>query len=729
MKEPTNRIFSRQGSVLGATLIIALAIVLLLAGLMKWGHTEQRITTAHVHNAKAQIAAESVAQYGSSQIKARLERITYFPDDEFRPGNNPPELPEVSVLNGLEPLLGEDGLLGGIGGLVGGLLGGEEEGGLLGGLLGGGGETPVEPEPDGVPVEENSNYFRYEISPQNLVVGRFGPARWEHVDSSNPLYDGDPLVAQTVRVRAVRMLASAKVTDTLRGREAIAYCEQVIQVRDSPVWGNMLFYNMDLEIAPGASMEVYGPVHSNGNLFIQSNNGLQFQGMVTSAGKLYHGRAPGAGDNSYGDVSFKKADDSTLVSMKQSGAWVDSNTENWAMEASNLWAGNVRTREHGINPAIPAGMAAYTPDNPSTPQNELQNSAHVVVEPATRADAPGFPGNEIEVQKFASSACLVFEVNTSGTVRAYKYSANSSGQYVRTTPAGVQKFDRQELSVPSGLVVGGAASDKFYDARRGKWVQSVDIDVSKLKTLVEDGAAAGEWTKSGTTFNPSTEWNGIVYVAHDNESHGGVRLVNGSSIPSRPTEANGYTKGFSIATNVSAYIQGNYNADGAIDSDGSKIRQPDSPDEPPASVSADAVTILSNSWADANSSLGTSSRKAGQTEVSAALLTGVVPTNKNNNGTYSGGVENLPRFLEDWSGVKFGYRGSMVVLYESENATEPWGSSNVYNPPTRVWGFNDLFASGVMPPGSPNSRSYRRIGFSDLTAAEHAQRLEEINAE
>jgi hypothetical protein len=260
-------------------------------------------------------------------------------------------------------------------------------------------------------------------------------------------------------------------------------------------------------------------------------------------------------------------------------------------------------------------------------------------------------------------------------------------------------------------------------------VQTVDLDVGRLKTLIEDSGAASAWTKGGTSFSPATEWNGIVYVAHANETRGGVRLVNGSSIPDRPTESNGNSKGFSVATNVAAYVQGHYNANGVISNDGSEIRQPDSASEPPASISADAVTILSTAWSDANSSLGLSNRVAQQTEVSAAIMTGLVPTNKNGNGTYSGGVENLPRFLENWSGVKFGYRGSMAVLFESEVATEPWGSSNVYNPPSRVWGFNQLFADGIHPPGSPNSRSYRRVGFRDLTASEYQERLTAINAE
>ena len=44
-------------------------------------------------------------------------------------------------------------------------------------------------------------------------------------------------------------------------------------------------------------------------------------------------------------------------------------------------------------------------------------------------------------------------------------------------------------------------------------------------------------------------------------------------------------------------------------------------------------------------------------------MAGIVETANND---YSGGVENFPRFLENWSGSTFTYNGSMVVLYLSQ---------------------------------------------------------------
>ncbi|RME70318.1 MAG: hypothetical protein D6781_06565 [Verrucomicrobia bacterium] len=699
----------RSGSALGATLIFAVAITIVVAVLLRWADNERRLTSRNLGLAKARTAAESVGAYGEAQIIARLERLVYFPDDEFLPGRNPVSLtPTASGLDEDAKILAlrDDGKIKEM----------KLEDALKKGftVLG----QPLLPASTSSSSTAASGHFSYEVTPENLVIGRFTPARWVIVSAANPLYDGDPLVGQTIRVREVEMVSAARATDVTRGTEVRAFCHYRLQVRDVPLWGYAIFYNMALEIAPGPIMNIYGPVHSNSNAFIQSGNGLNFHEIVTVAGDLFHGRIGGNVDGR-GDVTFRKAGTTNLVSLQQGGHWLSSADPDWTSKASSLWAGNVRTKDHGINKANVPGMAEYVPDDPSTPENELDNSAYALIEPTIQNDSPAYPGDEIETQKFASKACLVIEISESGAPAIYKYRPDNSGKYVRNVGNGVERFSREKLAVPPGLIVGGTADNKFYDKRRGQWVFSADIDVSRLKELIETPGAATAFTRGSATFDPSREWNGVVYVDHKKISSGGVRLVNGSAIPNRPTSANGYVKGMTFATNAPLYVQGNFNADGNIPGDQSQIRKPDSSAEPPAGLAADAITILSNAWQDANSTLDLSGRKATQTEVSAAFLLGIVPTNKNNNGRYSGGVENLPRFLENWSGVKFGYRGSMVVLFESERATEPWGMSNVYRPPNRVWGFHTLFAEGILPPGTPVSRSYRRIAFRDINENEY----------
>jgi hypothetical protein len=109
--------------------------------------------------------------------------------------------------------------------------------------------------------------------------------------------------------------------------------------------------------------------------------------------------------------------------------------------------------------------------------------------------------------------------------------------------------------------------------------------------------------------------------------------------------------------------------------------------------------VLSTAWSDSNSSKSLGNRDAADTTVNAAFLGGIVPSDGDD---YSGGVENFPRFLEDWNGRKFTYNGSMVVMFYSKISKAVWGKSDVYNAPNRNWAFDLNFMDATkLPPGTP----------------------------
>ena len=211
----------------------------------------------------------------------------------------------------------------------------------------------------------------------------------------------------------------------------------------------------------------------------------------------------------------------------------------------------------------------------------------------------------------------------------------------------------------------------IQDNRENATVRLATVDVSQVKPSLVPG------------------WNGVVYISDTSAGQTGgspkrgVRLKNGATLP---------TGGLTVVSDNPVYIQGNYNT-GAT-------RQP-------SAVIGDAVMILSNAWNDANSSAGTSSRKASDTTVNTAILSGIVPTDPSYPGrqAYSGGVENFPRFLEDWSGRTFNYTGSMVQLFNSKQAIGRWGKDNVYVPPNRNWAFDTNFRTNP-PPGTLFTTTY-----------------------
>lgn len=101
-----------------------------------------------------------------------------------------------------------------------------------------------------------------------------------------------------------------------------------------------------------------------------------------------------------------------------------------------------------------------------------------------------------------------------------------------------------------------------------------------------------------------------------------------------------------------------------------------------------------------------------ETTVNAVVMTGIVPTV----GTsYSGGLENVFRFLEGWRGHNCNFNGSILCMWDSEESNAPWpGVDVVYGPPNRNWGY-----SRMEPPGIPNlfvvrETEWSRVAWGDV---------------
>ena len=211
--------------------------------------------------------------------------------------------------------------------------------------------------------------------------------------------------------------------------------------------------------------------------------------------------------------------------------------------------------------------------------------------------------------------------------------------------------------------------DAFYDDREGEWVDLLVLDVSRLTAGDLDG--------------------GVVYISIDEESgqHKGIKIINGSTLPAPMT----------VASNNSIYIQGNYNT----------------VNWQPSAVVADAVYLLSNNWDDANNpdpGTDASVKNASSTTYYVAILAGDTP---NNAGAYNGGLENFPRFLENWGGQTCRIVGSFINLFLSENATGQWAwGAPIYFAPDRDWWFEVNFLDfDKLPPGTPSVGSVLRIAF------------------
>jgi hypothetical protein len=82
-------------------------------------------------------------------------------------------------------------------------------------------------------------------------------------------------------------------------------------------------------------------------------------------------------------------------------------------------------------------------------------------------------------------------------------------------------------------------------------------------------------------------------------------------------------------------------------------------------------------------------------------------------------VHNFLRYIEDWSGQTLNFRGSIVSLYRSRQATGTFKCcTSVYSPPTRGYNFDtDFLTPALLPPRTPMFRDINTTGFAQLIRA------------
>lgn len=783
---------SLRGSTLVGVVIFTGVILILIHSILSWSVTERRLNARNALRLESRNAAEALAEYGFSQIRQKFEARSTFslaPD-----GTDALQMPPSAFWTGSNIDVGQSE--------------------LIGGTI----ETVTSP--------GSSLYY---------------------VDPADPNNEFDPLKGKWVFRRDVAVVARAIVNPPtgLSGGAVTSYVTERISVRGAPLFAHAIFYNMDLEIFPGPTMNIYGPVHANGNIYVSSQgNSLNFRGTVTASGHVYHAwksnfpGTKGTGNESLGTTPVRFLNRSgDLVDMKSGSTWKDSlmgtaynygaaNPANsdFRSYASQTWHGNLQTASHGISNYTPVAIGRYEEDpTPTDGVDNSNNSGRAIIEPSNYpvSGDPNYDRKmEIEAQKYANDAGIYVKVNPQ-TQQIVSITSRSKSDPTKnkvlvssatTDYKGIFKYNVFELEPTSSTsgsltppTATGSGTTKtttatqtkvdnykvkkgMYDRRRNKGVDLLEIDIGKLKDAVTEMAKApgsrdaakaiGDTPTdtSGTGALMTSDWTGIIYIeveggpttgATDGSTIAetiapttpggvGVRIVNGKrQVPSYGTSNEGLT----IATNAPMYVKGSYNADGSTSSGGSDWTQSSAnkPEtgEVPAALAADAITLLSEGFNDENtfkekatttttvsqkwkkvgsnwvqdgapttsvstSTVDESSVKpgsSGEVEVAAALLMGLTPTYKDGVATSSGGAHNFPRFLETWNHATW-IRGSLVSLFESRAATEPW-STAYYGPPTRNWGFNDLFRQGRFPPGTPRVMSYRRVDFTDLNASQY----------
>jgi hypothetical protein len=267
--------------------------------------------------------------------------------------------------------------------------------------------------------------------------------------------------------------------------------------------------------------------------------------------------------------------------------------------------------------------------------------------------------------------------------------------------------------------------------------------------LPDTGTVWYPTTPASTRVNQVMSWNNP-----NNYFRRAVRLFDAETLSfSAAANKLSPTKGITVASENMVYLWGNYNTTGVstIPANGSTLNEGGylGP-QVPASIVCDAIFPLSKTWfdglsahypegtSDPRNKTGTAYRAADAnaanvtqtTSVRAALLAGQNdaalngPPGRDANGLRkSGGMNNLPRFLEQWnmsadSAGPWNYTGSMVTLFFSTQAISQWENSTsvTYMPPRRNWSFDSTYLNpNKLPPGTPFFQYLQTTGFRQIT--------------
>jgi hypothetical protein len=475
-----------------------------------------------------------------------------------------------------------------------------------------------------------------------------------------------------------------------------------VNAQTIPLFQFGVFYEGDLEILPGAPMTFTGWVHTNGNLYLSSND-VRFESNLTTPDSVFWQRKD-ASQRLNGVRINNNAGTAVLLdfdSRSHSGPLFKTRSE-------QHFNGRLMSGAFGVKPLklpLPANMPALT-----------------LLEPRVGSD-----------NAMVQDVKMAWKADWYITLDASVFSSYATAD-TNTMKANFCSFLTHErsatLAVPASVQcnrIFKPVRNAFYEGREDSRPSGnatvrpdlIDIHLDTLRI----------WADSASSSRAPR----IIYInvintnpADDRRDFVAVRLRQGARLPRPRTSAD--TGGLTIATIRPMYVLGDFNTTvwrpAAIMGDAiTFLSQPPNPNMDARSTwpSATRCTGSSAGWCDVNQQVA-DQNTARTTTVNAAILAGhsATPNDWMRAGTqpYGGGLENFPRFLENWSGVTHRYTGSLVSMFTSQFATGYWGNAvggNYYSAPTRQWSFDVNFRFPErLPPGTPSVGTVLQTAFRPL---------------
>lgn len=413
-----------------------------------------------------------------------------------------------------------------------------------------------------------------------------------------------------------------------------------------------IFANSLLEFSTCATMTVNGRVHANGPIYVGAGSGATL----------------------------------TFNNTVTSTATISAPNNN-----GQSWGNNWLTTFNGAPP--------YTTNVPTVNVSINMTNTHSLIELPPAGESPTSTQGQ---QRLCNLAQVVISVTNTQATITIQNSINGNVPGADPSPTVIS-------NTLTGIVTNApflSLTNTFVDQREASKTNLVtQIDVGKYATWISTNSSVLGKFPAGSGTYPT-----ILYVADKRSTTSkqmtSVRLINGTALP-----VNGGA-GFTVATQNPLYVLGNYNCTNAA-----YLATTNTSATVPAALMSDALTVLSSSWSDSASSGSFTSRKATSTDtVNACILAGVVPSTGTTSTTFSGGIHNLPRLLEDWSSSTLWLNTSILYLYTSQRATNVFvNPGTYYNPPTRRFSYDINFQNpNKQPPGIPVALVAVRVNWGML---------------
>jgi len=479
---------------------------------------------------------------------------------------------------------------------------------------------------------------------------------------------GDQKIGSALEgLKSIEQMYSISASAAIRGMHKRV--EKLVNVTQVPMFQFAIFYDKDLEILPGPSLTIHGPVHSNGDMYLGAGATLSLDtDYVRAVGHVYRMRkdtkvpTDGIVDiKVYGTTKFAKMEskkglavpstsgfDSNFLGFDKNGDgdyFDKGDLAGWTLGALDLWKGTIRSAEHSAK-----DFAA-----PEAERIQAYVSA---------------PGGGDYVYDAGTNKYIEVAPGTGD----YSMGVLNEAADIRIVDGHVYKNDGTEITAWPDVNGDGnpdnpISEGTFYDAREEMYVKTTDIDIGIL-------AQSGNWPANGLVYAMRTD----ATVSQPN----GIRLKNGAALAGALT----------VATEDPLYTWGDYNIGDAHT------------DQQPASIMCDAMNVLSSKWDDTKSA-GTLPH-AQPTKLNVCIMTGGTPST---DGSYSGGFENLPRFHELWTGSPAEIRGSFIYAWDSQIAKGPWAyGGDRYQALSRDWDYwTALDDPNFMPPFTPMISFCKRV--------------------